>query len=240
MRPGASGRGFTRRQPLAKGMPQPRAASRSKHEGWTKPLGSARRWPRRGGPRQVGMGPCLEPTADPGAEAVGQLSQARRVPEVCPHHRAGNRTGPASTGARGLRSRRKQCGGRSKPRERRNLCLLRHHAAGTPSVMRQVPRWLLNPLGPPSIRPTCLPSIAPWLWRFWRASAPTQVASSIATQASLMRLSVRATSALIRSADAQAMRRAGGNLRLYDSKSIGPHRSKVGDCVRSMTSRANC
>lgn len=46
---------------------------------------------------------------------------------------------------------------------------------GMPGTIRQVPSWLMDPLGPLAIRWPYLPSIAPWLWRFWRASGPAQV-----------------------------------------------------------------
>src|SRR6516164_3097759 len=41
-----------------------------------------------------------------------------------------------------------------------------------PGVVWNVPRWLLDPLGPLSLRWTYLPAITPWLWRFIRAGTP--------------------------------------------------------------------
>jgi D-amino-acid dehydrogenase len=38
--------------------------------------------------------------------------------------------------------------------------------------LRKAPRWLLDPLGPLAIRPSYVFNLAPWLWRFWRASRP--------------------------------------------------------------------
>lgn len=40
-----------------------------------------------------------------------------------------------------------------------------------PGIMKKAPRWLFDPLGPLSVPPAYAPKIAPWLWRFWRASA---------------------------------------------------------------------
>ena len=37
----------------------------------------------------------------------------------------------------------------------------------TPGIMRAAPRWLIDPLGPLSIRPSYAFSIAPWLIKFW-------------------------------------------------------------------------
>ena len=44
-----------------------------------------------------------------------------------------------------------------------------------PGLVWQVPRMLLDPLGPLAIRWRYLPQLAPWLWRFWRAGSPTRV-----------------------------------------------------------------
>ncbi len=39
-------------------------------------------------------------------------------------------------------------------------------------VMRKVPGWLLDPLGPFTIRPTYFPKMLPRLYRFWRPARP--------------------------------------------------------------------
>lgn len=44
-----------------------------------------------------------------------------------------------------------------------------------PGLWRQVPKMLLDPLGPLRIRPAYLPKLAPWLWRFLRAGMPARV-----------------------------------------------------------------
>ncbi|HEY1327566.1 MAG TPA: FAD-dependent oxidoreductase [Casimicrobiaceae bacterium] len=46
---------------------------------------------------------------------------------------------------------------------------------GLPGTWKNVPGWLMDPLGPLSIAPGYLPRIAPWLWRFQRASAMPKV-----------------------------------------------------------------
>ena len=38
-------------------------------------------------------------------------------------------------------------------------------------VMGKVPGWLMDPLGPFTIRPSYFPKMIPWLYRFWRASS---------------------------------------------------------------------
>lgn len=87
----------------------------------------------------------------------------------------------------------------------------------SPGIIRQAPRWLLDPLGPLSLPPRYLPFIAPWLWKFWRASQPSRVAASTAAQVNLMRLSQAATLPLLRAAGAADLLHHGGNLHVYDS-----------------------
>ena len=86
-----------------------------------------------------------------------------------------------------------------------------------PGIMRRAPRWLLDPLGPLSIRPAYALRIAPWMWRFWRASQPRRHAAAIAAQASLMDLSRAALDRLIPRVDGTALMRREGQLQLYDS-----------------------
>jgi len=46
---------------------------------------------------------------------------------------------------------------------------------GLPGMWRNVPGWLLDPAGPLSIPPHYGPRLAPWLWRFQRASSLPRV-----------------------------------------------------------------
>jgi len=88
----------------------------------------------------------------------------------------------------------------------------------SPGILRQVPRWLLDPLGPLALRPGYLLPLLPWLWRFWRASRPAAFAASIQAQAALMQLAAPATWRLLDAAGARPMLRSGGNLHLYESE----------------------
>lgn len=49
----------------------------------------------------------------------------------------------------------------------------------SPKVWRNLPRWVMDPLGPLTIRPSYLPQLMPWLLRFIVASSPGKIASSI-------------------------------------------------------------
>jgi Glycine/D-amino acid oxidases (deaminating) len=88
----------------------------------------------------------------------------------------------------------------------------------SPKIMRKAPRWLLDPLGPLTIRPSYLPRLVPWLWRFWRASWPAAVEASIAAQTGLNRLAEAEAMALYDRAGLMPMVRHDGSLELYESE----------------------
>ena len=58
----------------------------------------------------------------------------------------------------------------------------------TKDVLRKLPRWVSDPLGPLTVRPEYLAQITPWMLRFWRAGWPDRVAAGIKAQAALMRV----------------------------------------------------
>ena len=88
----------------------------------------------------------------------------------------------------------------------------------SPKIIRKAPSWLLDPLGPLSLRPTYLPRIAPWLWRFWRASRTDRVRASTAAQAALMDLSIGETATMLAAAGAGEMIGSEGVLHVYESE----------------------
>ncbi len=88
----------------------------------------------------------------------------------------------------------------------------------TKDVLRKLPRWLSDPLGPFTVRPEYLPQITPWLIRFWRAGWPDRVAAGIKAQAPLMRVTQRETDALVAAADLRHLVRSDGVLELYESE----------------------
>jgi D-amino-acid dehydrogenase len=58
--------------------------------------------------------------------------------------------------------------------------------AAMPGLIWQVPRWLADPLGPLSIRPTHLPRLAPWLVRFLRSATSREAARITGVLAGLL------------------------------------------------------
>ncbi len=84
-------------------------------------------------------------------------------------------------------------------------------------MMRNLPKWLVDPLGPLSIRPSYLPKLAPWLYRFWRAGLHGQE-KAVAAQAAMMSLTRAEWMALIDRSGARSMLHEDGSLELYESE----------------------
>lgn len=88
----------------------------------------------------------------------------------------------------------------------------------SPKILFKAPKWLLDPLGPLTIRPSYLPRLTPWLWQFWKASLPARYRASIETQTALMRLAEAEMMALVHRAGIAGMVRHDGSLELYESE----------------------
>jgi len=85
-------------------------------------------------------------------------------------------------------------------------------------VWRKIPKWLIDPLGPFSIRPTHLPHLAPWLIRFCCASGKKARLRSLQAQIGLMKLAEAEMMALIERASLQQMLITKGSLELYETE----------------------
>ncbi|MBZ9675540.1 NAD(P)/FAD-dependent oxidoreductase [Mesorhizobium sp. ES1-1] len=85
-------------------------------------------------------------------------------------------------------------------------------------MIRQLPSWLADPLGPLSIPPAYLPKLLPWLIRFWRAGAPGKYQASLAAQAGMMKLAEAEWMALLDRSATRRMLREDGSLELYESE----------------------
>ena len=85
-------------------------------------------------------------------------------------------------------------------------------------VMRKVPGWLMDPLGPFTIRPSYFPKMIPWLDRFWRASSSQALEKTTVAQGNMMRLAESEMLGLIDRAGLRDRLREDGNLELYESE----------------------
>jgi D-amino-acid dehydrogenase len=88
----------------------------------------------------------------------------------------------------------------------------------SPRIIRQAPRWLLDPLGPLSVPPRYALKIAPWMLRFWRASWPARVRASTTAQTSLMALSKAALEPFLAEHGLTSMLRKDGQLQVYEGQ----------------------
>jgi len=86
----------------------------------------------------------------------------------------------------------------------------------TPGIMRKAPTWLLDPLGPLSIRPAYGLKILPWMLHFWRASWKDRYAAALKAQADLMALSKAALERQIEGVNGEHLIRREGQLQLYE------------------------
>ncbi len=85
-------------------------------------------------------------------------------------------------------------------------------------MMRNLPRWLADPLGPLAIAPSYLPRLLPWLWRFWRAGSAKHYETSLAAQAAMMKLAEPEWMGLLDRSGTRSMLREDGSLELYESQ----------------------
>lgn len=87
----------------------------------------------------------------------------------------------------------------------------------SPGILRKAPKWLLDPLGPLSIPPAYALQIAPWMYRFWRACSPRNVAASTTAQTALMDLSKIELEPFLAATGTIGMLQKNGNLQVYES-----------------------
>lgn len=87
----------------------------------------------------------------------------------------------------------------------------------SPRILRQAPRWLLDPLGPLAIRPGYALQMLPWLMRFGLASRPSAYRASLQAQTQLMQLAAPAFHTMLARAKASHMIRQDGSLQVYES-----------------------
>ena len=95
-----------------------------------------------------------------------------------------------------------------------------------PGVVRNVPRWLFDPLGPLSLRWRYLPVIAPWLVRFIRAGTPEKVRAQARALRPLVGPTLEALHPLVSAAGAEDLVHRLGHLYVYRSAE-GPEKDRL-------------
>ena len=106
---------------------------------------------------------------------------------------------PASTGGAGL------------------ICLPEISPLARPSTLLSVPGWMMDPLGPLSLRARDLPAMTPWLTRLAWSARPSQVDHATAALGFLMKTALADHQELTRRAGAKLYMRRTGALYIYDT-----------------------
>lgn len=88
-----------------------------------------------------------------------------------------------------------------------------------PGMIKKVPGWLLDPLGPMRIRPLDFPSLAPWFWRFWRVSSMQNVEQIAVAQKKLMDSVFDDYEHILQATDSTHLYRSKGAIHIYDTES---------------------
>jgi D-amino-acid dehydrogenase len=84
-----------------------------------------------------------------------------------------------------------------------------------PGVIRNVPKWLRDPLGPLSVRWSYLPFITPWLIRYIRAGRRDRVEQQAKALRALLGPAIANVGALAKAADAESLLHRVGHLVVY-------------------------
>jgi D-amino-acid dehydrogenase len=91
--------------------------------------------------------------------------------------------------------------------------------AAVPGLVWRVPGWLIDPLGPLSIRPAHAPRLMPWLLRFLRSGRPAEMRRLAGALAALNHAAVADLRPLLRAIGLERDLRPDGCLTVYRSRS---------------------
>ncbi|MGA9574990.1 MAG: FAD-binding oxidoreductase [Lysobacterales bacterium] len=87
-----------------------------------------------------------------------------------------------------------------------------------PGIIKKVPGWLMDPLGPVTIRVKHFPALVPWLWKFWRVCNMRKVEEIAAAQATLMHTVLADWDEMLAAAGAVHLKQSPGTIHLYDTE----------------------
>lgn len=89
-----------------------------------------------------------------------------------------------------------------------------------PGVWKKAPAWLMDPLGPLTVRWAYLPAVLPWLLRFVKHSKPAEVVRIATALRGLLAPIFESYQPLLEHAGAQALVRRTGCLYVYSSREV--------------------
>jgi len=87
----------------------------------------------------------------------------------------------------------------------------------SPGILKKAPKWLLDPLGPLTLRWQDLPALTPWLVNLLLAATPAQVARSRTALLGLMRQALNAHEDLARMTGLSGHMKQSGALTIFDT-----------------------
>ncbi len=87
-----------------------------------------------------------------------------------------------------------------------------------PGIMKQAPKWLLDPLGPLSVPPAYAVQIAPWMLRLWRASWRDRYEGSMKAQSELMHVAKAAFERQVAHIKREDLIQRKGQMALYEAR----------------------
>jgi D-amino-acid dehydrogenase len=87
-----------------------------------------------------------------------------------------------------------------------------------PGLLKKVPGWLLDPLGPVTIRLRDFPSLLPWFWKFWRVCNMQKVEEIAGAQALLMHRALDDYDEILASIGSSNLKQAPGAIHMYDTE----------------------
>jgi D-amino-acid dehydrogenase len=87
-----------------------------------------------------------------------------------------------------------------------------------PGMIRKVPGWMTDPLGPLRIRPRDFPALIPWFWKFWRSSNMQQVVAIAEAQTQIMKLDFADFFEILDATGLRLLKHDRGAIHIYDSE----------------------
>ncbi len=87
-----------------------------------------------------------------------------------------------------------------------------------PGIIKKVPGWLMDPLGPVTLRPKDFPGLIPWFWKFWRVCNMQKVEEIAAAQALLMHTVLADWDDILAAVGAGQLKQSPGAIHLYDTE----------------------
>ncbi len=90
--------------------------------------------------------------------------------------------------------------------------------ASHPGLLKKLPGWLLDPLGPVTIRLRDFPSLLPWFWKFWRACNMQKVEEIAGAQALLMHRALGDYDEILAGTGSSHLKQSPGAIHVYDTE----------------------